>query len=73
MVEKTPTKRKIVSIYDHEADALNASSRMSRLYYEPAEEEISQVRKQADELGIKYNTRISDTKLQQKIDEHLNS
>lgn len=34
--------------------------------------EKSEVQKQADELGIEYRSNISDAKLQERINEHLN-
>lgn len=69
---KVPTKRGQVSIHEHEAELNNSYFKQNRLWYELAEEELSDVRKQANELGIKYSDKISDEKLQIKIDEFLN-
>ena len=74
-INKTQTKRGTVSIHDHEAELNNSYFTKTRLWYDLAEEpkvEKSDVRKQADELGIKYSAQISDEKLQIKIDEFLN-
>lgn len=72
---KTLTKRGHVSIFPHEAEINNQYFPKTKLFYELAEEPViekSEVRKQADELGIKYKDNISDEKLQEKIDEFLN-
>jgi len=72
-INKTLTKRASVSIHEHEAELNNYYFTRTRLFYELAEEakEVSDVRKQADELGIKYSAQISDAKLQEKINEYL--
>jgi len=39
IIEKMPTARKVVMIYEHEAERLNSTSRQTRLYYELAKKE----------------------------------
>lgn len=71
--EKRPTKREHVMISDRDAEINNQQTRFNKLHYELAESGISEERKaledEAKELGVKFNARIGDAKLQEKINE----
>ena len=78
---KRLTKRGTVSIHEHEAEINNRQVVRTKLYYIEAEiqpekqtvnaeidPEFEALKKEADELGIRYNKNISKEKLQVKID-----
>lgn len=82
ITKKWPSERGHVMITERVADFNNSHVDRQKLWYELDEEnpenknkqsEKSEVKKQADELGIKYRDNISDEKLQEKINEFLNS
>jgi hypothetical protein len=72
---KTPTKRGVVSIHEHEAKLNNKYVTRTKLYYELAAEEqeaedpkLIEAKAEADRLGIKYNKSISLENLLKKIE-----
>lgn len=74
---KRLTKRGFVMIDENTAEINNRYTKQNRLFYELAEpdqkdDELEALKKQADELGIKYAKSISKENLQKKIETYQN-
>lgn len=80
IIEKMPTARKTVMIYDHEAERHNNTVNQTKFYYEKAEEEVAVkgseelsnlevLRQKAKELGIKGVHVMKEETLIEKINE----
>jgi hypothetical protein len=81
IIEKMPTARKSVMIYEHEAELLNNVSKQTKFYYELAEVSketitiekseklLNDLRFEAKELGIKGYQIMKKEKLIEKINE----